>query len=204
MAKEITVALSKDELNAVCSFMENHIDVLDSGDKQFDKQVHDGLEKMLLVNRMIKPVGKRAKKHLDDCEIVECKYCMENSCCFGLRCTGGCYMDLGDDALDDLVNRKMMFRAMENNVLVNGGNEDEIKLIKQIGNKSFNFIFKGHEYTYRDSARDQSRCPHCGNQTADGRCWKEKSAEYIGTTTDIFVCFECPKCFEKFFYHGVD
>ena len=73
--------------------------------------------------------------------------------------------------------------------------------------KSYHFIFKGHEYTVVDSARHQGRCPHCDNKAKDGFMYdayedKEAFIGYYKVDEDNYIlCFECPKCFEKFYYH---
>ena len=83
-------------------------------------------------------------------------------------------------------------------------------LVKEFTSKQFDFVFKGHEYTYKHSARNQSRCPHCDQQSGDGFIWDPKRDKdaYIGTykQNDIInaICFECPKCFKKFFYHNTN
>ena len=70
----------------------------------------------------------------------------------------------------------------------------------------YDFIFKGHHYTYKDSARNQLFCPHCGEAAPDGFFWSIGDKGYIGTRMPrngdmAITCFECPNCFEKFFIH---
>jgi hypothetical protein len=66
-------------------------------------------------------------------------------------------------------------------------------------------IFQGHEYTFNDRAQDQGRCPHCGELAPDGHFWKAHDDAFIGykqiSRNFTIFCFECPKCFKKFFYH---
>lgn len=82
------------------------------------------------------------------------------------------------------------------------------ELIKDLKNKVFDFIFKGHEYKFKHSARNQSECPHCEHKASDGFMWDETRDKkaFIGKKKlgdDMYAyCFECPKCFNKFFYHN--
>jgi hypothetical protein len=79
-------------------------------------------------------------------------------------------------------------------------------LSKKFANTIYTFDFNGHHYTYNDSARNQSRCPHC-DAICKNTLWNKKDDKkaFIGTAhlnSDIYAhCFECPKCFEKFYYH---
>lgn len=79
-------------------------------------------------------------------------------------------------------------------------------LLKTFSNKQFNFVFKGHEYRFKDSARDQGRCPHCEQKAKESMWNKDKDKDsFIGTyhfgEQFYAECFECPSCHEKFFYH---
>lgn len=71
-------------------------------------------------------------------------------------------------------------------------------------NKVFEFVYKGHHYTFLDSARSQSHCPHCDNESKD-TFWSKTDKAFIGeynfSKTQSAYCFECPKCFKHFFYH---
>ena len=80
------------------------------------------------------------------------------------------------------------------------------EMIKNLTTKIYDFTFKGHDYKFKHSARNQSSCPHCDAKASDF-CWsstKDKEA-YIGKkqlTDEMYaLCFECPKCFNKFYYH---
>lgn len=68
----------------------------------------------------------------------------------------------------------------------------------------FNFLFKGKEYTHQDVAQNQGLCPHCGKNSID-YFWRPWDDAFIGvyklSKHESIYCFECPKCFEKFFYH---
>lgn len=75
-------------------------------------------------------------------------------------------------------------------------------------NKQYSFVFEGHEYTFDDSARNQSQCPHCGKKSSDGFAWSniDDKESYIGTKDfgngNLALCFQCPDCHEKFYYHS--
>lgn len=79
-------------------------------------------------------------------------------------------------------------------------------IMKDMKNKVYEFVFKSHQYTFNDSARNQSLCPHC-DRKSKGFLWnpEEDKEAYLGKkklNTDIYaLCFECPSCFEKFYYH---
>jgi len=79
------------------------------------------------------------------------------------------------------------------------------ELMKKFAGKLYSFDFKGVSYTFKDSARNQGQCPHCDNQASDGFFWKETDEGYIGyydfKQGEVAVCFECPECFETFYYH---
>ena len=159
----------------------------------------------------------RAKRHLDPCNDPDCKFVMSGICAYGMRDQAGCYME-DPEKHEKLMNSQsglIMAQSRLKYQETDYGNvkphthtfkeqseetKIAIKTIDKIVGKNFHFVFKGHEYTLTDSARDQSCCPHCGHQSDDGRCWSKKDKAYIGTHEGA-VCFECPNCFEKFFYH---
>jgi hypothetical protein len=66
-------------------------------------------------------------------------------------------------------------------------------------------VFKGHTYTHNDRADNQGQCPHCGEIAPNKFFWKPEDSAFIGFKKIdekwSIYCFECPKCFEKFFYH---
>jgi len=148
----------------------------------------------------------RAKEHLDKCT-EKCDYNPSGICAYGYRNRAGCYLD-NQEKHEDLM-RSQSFLTMQREKIKYLEREDDslaLEELDRIINKSFRFVFKGHEYTLRDSARVQSQCPHCGHNSAGGRCWSEDDEGYIGTYKtgkEKMLCFECPECFEKFFYHGV-
>lgn len=84
-----------------------------------------------------------------------------------------------------------------------------MSLNKQFNNKVFEFVFKGKHYTAQDSARSQSHCPHCDAMGSDG-FWNPMSDKksFVGVKKlghgNVALCFECPKCFEKFYYHTTE
>lgn len=80
-----------------------------------------------------------------------------------------------------------------------------LQLTKEFSQKVYDFIFKGHHYTFNDAARHQGMCPHCGMNSPDGSFWQESDKAFIGKAKLGSImyarCFECPNCFNKFFYH---
>lgn len=78
-------------------------------------------------------------------------------------------------------------------------------MAKKFFNKQYEFDFNGHHYTYNDNARNQSECPHCGFQSTDNM-WRMKDKAFIGKIKlndyEYALCFECPKCFEQFYFHN--
>ena len=73
--------------------------------------------------------------------------------------------------------------------------------------KQYHFVFQGHEYTLNDRAANQGRCPHCNAQSSDHFMFdadgdKECFIGYYKIDDDnCTLCFECPSCFRKFYYH---
>lgn len=67
------------------------------------------------------------------------------------------------------------------------------------------FVYSGHEYTKSERAEHQGKCPHCGEPAPDGNFYQAYDDSFLGykKLDDRFsaFCFECPKCFEKFWYH---
>ena len=80
-----------------------------------------------------------------------------------------------------------------------------MKMTKKIlKTEIFNFEYKEHQYTFKDSARNQSLCPHCG-RSSENIMYSEKDKGFIGKAhlqdNMYAMCFECPECFKNFFYH---
>lgn len=73
--------------------------------------------------------------------------------------------------------------------------------------KVYNFVFKGHNYIPSDRADNQGMCPHCSCQAPDNFMFDAKRDKelFIGyykvDEMNCIACFECPECFEKFYYH---
>jgi uncharacterized protein YggL (DUF469 family) len=67
--------------------------------------------------------------------------------------------------------------------------------IAKITGKVYNFVYKGHEYTHNDNSMDFKSCPHCDSED-------KSEIGYYGSGQDRIICFECNKCFEKFYYHS--
>lgn len=78
-------------------------------------------------------------------------------------------------------------------------------MIKSFASKKYTFDFKGHHYDFNDSARNQGECPHCSTKAPDGDFWRNTDEGYLGyydfDNVHLGICFECPNCFEKFYYH---
>lgn len=151
---------------------------------------------------------KRAKKHLDECEDNECEFCcvMDDlkCCCFGMRNNYGCVNE--DVSVRQRCNE---LSEIVMNVSKVGIDKDGIDFINSRKNKVFDFVFEGHHYTASDSARDQSECPHCGYRNPSGLMFREDSpgVVFIGTKdfeSHTTKCFECAKCYGKFYCHYVD
>lgn len=160
----------------------------------------------------IQPKQKIAKKKDQKCEADDCKYCAGNTCAFGQRDVWGCYGE------DKLVRRKigelLVVSTKATMMSVKGDNSGR-DIIGGMVNKIFNFVFKSHHYTMRDSARSQAHCPHC-DCNSQGDMWDPKDDKkafigyksfgkiigMLGKEEDTYAaCFECPECFKKFFYH---
>ncbi|MCK4668297.1 hypothetical protein KAU33_16210 [Candidatus Dependentiae bacterium] len=151
---------------------------------------------------------KHADKHLDECEDEECKFCQpikgRNRCCFGMRDTMGCIME--DPAVQDRCNDLLGIVSRAAEV---GANDNVMDLINRRKEKIFNFVFKGHNYTASDSARNQNTCPHCGYRNPSGLMFRRNDPGVVFIGTKDFgghtaECFECGNCFKKFYYHFVN
>ena len=146
---------------------------------------------------------KRASEHMGKCDDKECKFSSKGTaCCFGLRERVGCYME-HPEAVESQM-RAISALTMQSQFARYRGDDEGAKLLEKIASKPFHFQFQGHEYTVSDSARNQSECPHCGAESP-GYCWSKDDKAFIGQKKvgdEVCYCFECPKCFEKFFYHA--
>ena len=168
----------------------------------------------------------KAEKHLDKCgqAYSSCKYQTGGKCCFSKRKEWGCFMD-NPEKIDSQINFNMTVRKQEFIDSFCGNNRpskltQEISGIKckplekhsfdlsnELDKKVYDFIFKEHHYTINDSARNQSKCPHC-DYDSRGSMWdrKEDKKDFIGinkiSDNQFLYCFECPNCFGKFFYHS--
>ena len=148
---------------------------------------------------------KRADKHMDACEDDDCKFCHVvdglQRCCFGMRNNYGCIAT--DPEVQERCNELMGIVSTSVRV---GADTDSMDLINRRKDKVFNFIFKGHEYTASDSARNQSTCPHCEYHNLSGRMFDKDSEGVLFIGTKDFgnhtaECFECGSCFKRFFFH---
>jgi len=147
----------------------------------------------------------KAKRQMDFCgdDYRYCKFNMSNKCCFGLRNGYGCFFD-NPKIMDEMLQTGMNMRL---NALGSGVGHAVDLVDDMTIKKIFDFVFRGHHYTIKDSARNQSECPHC-SYNSKGDIFKpdtDKKA-FIGvhkiSDKQYIYCFECPKCFNKFFYHN--
>jgi len=158
----------------------------------------------------------------------ECKYCAEDNRCLYSRyrgykttlteCEGGeCYFDNygeKEQALSELnIDSDIFMESMQRQanirigcMLAEGKDKVSKDLAKKFLNKQYDFLYKGHQYTINDSARNQSECPHCSERSPDRYAWKLTDKGFIGkhnlNDIEYALCFECPKCFKKFYYHN--
>lgn len=149
---------------------------------------------------------KKAKKHLGKCR-EECKYNHGDKCMFGMRDLWGCWIET--EGIEDKYWELINIRKKEAGLRY--ANQEESKghfsLAREIERKVYNFLYKGHEYVLGDSARNQGECPHCGEQAPTDHFWRPQDKAFIGDKKlgdkQYAYCFECPKCFKKFFYHNI-
>lgn len=167
---------------------------------------------------MAKP--KIAAKHLAPCEITDCRYAHEGIkdtciCCFGLRHEGCIYYNPDMERRLDIhasVEKALTIGMYEQNIhagasLVTKRDyvdfpsldniiEPVLENIGKITKKVYGFVCDGHEYNYRDNSMDYGSCPHC--EMLKGH----NHLGYYGSGQSRISCFECIKCFKKFYYHA--
>lgn len=162
------------------------------------------------------PKPKIAAKHLDTCENTNCKFAREGVketrvCCFGLRHEGCIYLN------EDMQRRLGMLGEVETALTIgmyernpyDAENRDKVDfpsldnivepVLENAGRmfgKVYNFVYEGHEYTYRDNSMDYGSCPHCGMAGSNGHLG------YYGSGQSRISCFICTMCHEKFYYHA--
>lgn len=141
----------------------------------------------------------KAKKHLGRCTEKSCTYNGSgNICAFSMRERWGCHLDA------EVKTRVDEFSIILKTETLNGC-VNHNSLAQSIAKRTYDFVFKGHQYTINDNARDQGECPHCGNRSKNMIFATEKdNAKFIGRKKmdkGSVLCFECDKCHEKFFYH---
>lgn len=161
---------------------------------------------------------KMAKKHLDPCDQIRCKFCKsmhENGdpiCCFGLRHEGCFYLNPEmEHRIENLTsvelqltiakyeadpwwaaetrNEEIDYPELDNMI------EPFIDKVAAITKKTYNFVYRGHEYTHKDNSLDYKSCPEC-NST------HKEFIGYYGKGRGRISCFECDKCFKKFYFHN--
>ena len=168
------------------------------------------------------PKPKIAAKHLDPCEIVDCKFAhpkvreingsMDTTvCCFGLRQEGCFYlnpnMERNLEILAQVEINLIIAKYEADPYWAARTKNDHIDLsvmdiiepvlenINKITGKVYNFVYDGHEYNHRDNSMDYGSCPHCGESKG------HEHIGYYGSDRERISCFICSKCFEKFYYH---
>ncbi len=169
--------------------------------EKIDEAARDARQLVKKHERKEEAAKTRAKKHLDPCEDTECRFCLIGKCCFGGRTKQGCVQDTPEleEHLKDIL---AIARIPE---LASHGE------VQRQARKQFNFVFDGHEYTYKDSARDQTCCPHCDKRSTMGGMIDPITDVKAGAFTflgikqldeDQYVlCFDCLNCFGHLFYH---
>ena len=155
--------------------------------------------------------GKFAEKHLDECTHIECDFCGDQQCCFGMR-------DVGCPRLDPEVLHKTehvssvvlaahkagLYDPSDIRAIIKGTTEMIVPIKEKVTQKSFSFVFEGVEFTTREHASDQTSCPHCFADHHDVR-HPERHRGFLGykklNDEKCAACFRCTKCFKTFFYH---
>ena len=160
-----------------------------------------------------------ARKHLDQCDQLNCRFCKpihedDNSiCCFGLRHEGCIYSNPKMEHIIDelaIVEAQLSVAKYEVDPYWAARTRNEqidlpemdgiinpiIDEVSEITKKVYNFVYRGHEYIHSDNSMDYRSCPHCGYS---GNSHK---IGYYGNGISRIICFECDKCFEKFYYHN--
>lgn len=165
---------------------------------------------------------KIAAKHLDPCDIVDCKFAhsqvkeingsMDTTvCCFGLRHEGCFYLN------PDMRRNLEILAQVEINLItakyeadpywaaktkndqidlpVKDIIEPAMKRIAEITGKEYSFVYAGHEYNHQDNSMDYGSCPHCDEPGP------HEHIGYYNSGINRISCFICSKCFEKFYYH---
>ena len=90
----------------------------------------------------------RAENYGDSCNDTNCRYC-NNVCTLEVRKSYGCFRD---PEVEAIINELELTKQFSSTLYQN-----------RLG-KIYNFIYKGIHFSAKDSARDQSCCPHCNNQ----------------------------------------
>ena len=165
---------------------------------------------------------KIAAKHLDPCEITDCKFAhtkvreingsMDTPvCCFGLRHEGCFYLNpnMGRN-LEILAQVEINLITAKYEVdplwAVKTKNdhidfpvmdivEPAMERIAEITGKVYSFVYAGHEYNHRDNSMDYGSCPHCDESK------NHEHIGYYGSAQGRISCFIFSKCFKKFYYH---
>lgn len=154
-----------------------------------------------------------ADEHLGKCEIEKCRYQSDGICCFAGRADGCIQQSI------DVEQRASMDADMatlfeqtrydcdlkwaaetrkERESFLNTINGTPIqKMATEVSDKTYNFIYKGHEYTFEDGTSDYVSCPHCGAKD-------KESLGFYSEGKNRIACFECNRCFENFYYHDPD
>ena len=158
-----------------------------------------------------------ARNHLERCDVKDCKFSHPSQdhdytvCCFGLRGEGCIYvnreMQLKLKIVASVEARLTMAKynadpwwaaETRNDQIdfpeINDIIEPIMEKVAKITKKVYNFVYNGHEYIHSDNSMDYKSCPECDSI-------HKELIGYYGNGQGRIACFECQKCFNKFYYH---
>lgn len=165
-----------------------------------------------------------AKKQLDECTQPRCLYCVDSVCCFGYRDLGCAFLDptllhkirhipdimiaAYSAFIHPVTDGEINYYHYDPDTIneIERGVTELITPVNVIANgaKTRCFVYKGLQFNPRDNAMDQSVCPYCHAELHNIKN-PESYEGFIGykqfDIDEFAACFECTKCFGKFFYH---